>query len=252
MKIFYSEFNRDYTSYTFSYAVYALMDDPEELPAIYDLGFLPFSNDIEDDREIFYLARSLRVNTELFTDSSENRRVDRKLAPLDIRVELLDAAIFDFNDPAFRSFCLTYAAERFGQAMPESRFDYITRRRILSHILRFTAADGKIAGYVFCLIKKNMFHYWFSFFDLEWMKSFPLGKWMMWKSIKWAGENKLTHIYLGTCYGEKALYKVRDFNALSFYDGQVWNEDRDLLKKWAKEDHQILPADRHKLGIGLL
>ena len=249
MKIFFSEHNRDYSTYTFSYAVYALMEKPEDFPLIYDMGFLPYSNDLKEFREIFYLARSLRVDTSQFTDSSENRRVDRKLAPLGIRVELKHVQDLDLADPAFRKFCLDYAETRFsGHAMPPERFDYILSRKILTHVLTFSKEDGTTAGYVFCLLAGGMLHYWFSFFDAELMENFPLGKWMMWKTIQWAREREIKHVYLGTCYGERSLYKVRDFKGLRFFDGIEWNKDMELLKKWCRTDHLDLPADRFKLG----
>ena len=44
------------------------------------------------------------------------------------------------------------------------------------------------------------------------------------------------YIYLGTCYGEKALYKVRDFKGIEFYDGNKWMKDNKILKDLCKSD----------------
>ena len=44
------------------------------------------------------------------------------------------------------------------------------------------------------------------------------------------------YIYLGTCYGEKALYKVRDFKGIEFYDGNKWIKDNKILKDLCKSD----------------
>jgi len=41
-----------------------------------------------------------------------------------------------------------------------------------------------------------------------------------------------------TIYGEKSLYKVRDFKGLSFWDGNTWNQDTKLLKSKCKTDAQ--------------
>jgi len=247
MKIFYSEHIKDYSSYTFSYAVYALMETREELPRIYDMGFLPYSNDITEAGEIFYLARSLRVNLPEFRDSSENRRVDQKLSELALTLELCEAAKFNFKDSEFRKRCLEHAGSRFtGNAINETRFDYILSRKVLSHVFRFFHEGREIAN-ILCLIENDILHYWFAFFDIRYLGDYPIGKWLMWRVIKWAKENGMYRVYLGTCYGEKALYKVRDFKALSFFDGQEWNHDIKKLKNWCKTDEKLLHADRYKL-----
>ena len=83
-----------------------------------------------------------------------------------------------------------------------------------------------------------MLHYWYSFFDVAYLKSHSLGKWMMWRTIHWAKENNLDYVYLGTCYKEKALYKVRDHKGVEFFDGVRWNEDVELLKYLCKKDEE--------------
>jgi arginine-tRNA-protein transferase len=248
MRIFFSEHNKDYSTYTFDYAVYAEMEDPADLPEIYRRGFLPYSNDPDDHREIFYLARSLRVDLAGFSDSSENRRVDRKLDPVGLKLTLNERNSFPADDPGFRHMCLEYAGKRFaGKAMTGERFDYILDRRVLTHIFTFTDPGDRPRGYVFAMIREHVLHYWFSFFDHHILKDLPIGKWMMWRIIRWAAGGGLEQVYLGTCYGEKSLYKVRDFKSLSFFDGSGWNPDMPLLKRWCKADDQLLPADRFKL-----
>jgi arginine-tRNA-protein transferase len=63
---------------------------------------------------------------------------------------------------------------------------------------------------------------------------------MMFSVIKWAADNNLEHVYLGTCYGEKSLYKVRDFKGLRFFDGNKWNDDMKLLKRKCKSDKSFV------------
>jgi hypothetical protein len=57
--------------------------------------------------------------------------------------------------------------------------------------------------------------------------------------IDWAYKNNLKYVYLGTSYGEKSLYKVRDFKGLSFFDGNRWNSDMKLLKNKCKSDKDL-------------
>ena len=66
MKIFFSENNVDYGTYTFNYAIYAQKESMAELTEIYDKGFLPYTGNINIESDLFYLARSLRVDLQNF------------------------------------------------------------------------------------------------------------------------------------------------------------------------------------------
>jgi hypothetical protein len=249
MRIFFSEHNNNYVNYTFDYAVYADAEVPGDFPKIFDMGFLPYSFDVNLTSETFYLCRSVRVDTAVFKPGSENKRVDRKLEPLGIQVEVIEKAKFNYKEPEFQDFCLQYADQRYSaKTMDLERLNYIFERLNGTHFFKFTDKDGKLIGYVLAGIHGNMLHYWFSYFDTYIMTQYPVGKWMMWKLICWAQENGLAYVYLGTCYGEKALYKVRDFNGVSFFDGEFWNPDLDELKSRCKNDHEPLEMDRFKMS----
>ena len=224
----------DYATYTFNYAIYCLKEKQEELPEIYAMGFLPYSNDTDLDREVFYLARSLRVELESFKDSSENRRVVKKIAEMEPSMEVLSAADFDLNEASFLQFCKEFANRRFSEPVSEERLIYIFNNKSVSHVFRFLLG-GNVVGYVISIVENNTLHYWFSFFSLD-FQPYSLGKWMMHSVIKWAAGQNLEYVYLGTCYGEKSLYKVRDFKGLSFFDGNRWNRDMKLLKQKCKRD----------------
>jgi leucyl-tRNA---protein transferase len=247
MKIFFSENNVDYSSYTFSYAIYALREGLEDLSPIYNQGFLPYTGDLSIDGEVFYGARSLRVDLASFTDTSENRRVCRMVEPLDIEIEVIEKSKFDLNDPDFQAFCGNYISERIGDDnMSVERWNYILTKPLGSHIFKFSNNE-KTLGYVLCAVNDTLLHYWFAFFDTNYMKSHSLGKYMMWSLINWAKENGKSHAYLGTAYKPAALYKIRDHRALEFWDGKGWNNDAKLLKAWCQADLEKLPSDRFKL-----
>lgn len=251
MKTFFSEYNTDYSSYTFSYAIYCIKEHQLELSPIYEQGFLPYTGNINLEQDTFYLARSLRVNLENFESSSENRRVNRKAEPLNIRMEVHNKDDFDLNDPAFTRFCQDYAEERFsGGNMDSERLTYVLGREMLTHIISFRSED-RIYGYVFTVMQGGMLHYWFSFYDTQYMRSHSLGKWMMWKVIDWAKQQKLQYVYIGTCYKEKSLYKVRDHKGAEFFDGQKWSQDIGLLKSLCKTDDREKKADLFKEAPGI-
>ena len=237
MKIFRSESFVDYSTYTFNYAIYCIKESQSEIPEIYQQGFLPYSNNIELQFETYYLARSLRVDLNKFKDSSENRRVERKIAEINPSFQVIPVSEFELDQKDFLNFCLNYGKNRFSEGLELERLKYILSANSISHIFEFKVGDKKV-GYVITIIENGTLHYWFSFFDLDYQK-FSLGKHMMFNVIKWASENNLDHVYLGTCYGEKSLYKVRDFIGLSFFDGNQWNDDMKLLKQKCKTDQNF-------------
>ena len=237
MKIFRSESFVDYSTYTFNYAIYCIKENQSEIPEIYKKGFLPYSNNTELQFETYYLARSLRVDLERFQDSSENRRVEKKIIAINPSFKVIPISEFNIDQAEFLDFCLDYGKNRFSEGLELERLKYILATESISHIFEFEIGD-KIAGYILSIIENDTLHYWFSFFDLNFQK-YSLGKHMMFNAIKWAFENDLKHVYLGTCYGEKSLYKVRDFKGLSFFDGNQWNSDMKLLKQKCKLDNSF-------------
>ncbi len=246
MKIFFSESNVNYSTYTFDYAIYCLKESQAELPEMYERGFLPYSGNLSIESDIFYLARSLRVELDRFEDTSENRRVNRLVEPLNISLEVIKKANFDLNSTDFVSLCQAYITQRIGDDnMSIERWQYILSRPMGTHIFKFTS-DGKLLGFVLTVIESDILHYWFAFFDTEYIRSHSLGKWLMWRVIKWAKENGLKYVYLGTAYKASALYKIRDHKGLAFFDGTGWNQDIERLKDLCKNDLEPKSADAFK------
>lgn len=216
------------------------------MPDIYARGFLPYTGDVTLTEDHFYLARSLRIDLSRFATRSENRRVDRKVEPLNIAMQAVARKDFDTSDPAFVRFCQSYAEERFaGGSMSAERLAYVLDRALVSHIFRFTSS-AQTYGYVLAVVADGMLHYWFSFYDTEFMQSHSLGKWMMWRVINWAQQQGLDYVYIGTCYREKSLYKVRDHKGAEFFDGRRWNADTDFLKELCRSDDAAPSADMLK------
>lgn len=238
MKIFRSESFVDYKTYTFNYAIYCIKENQSEIPQIYAKGFLPYSNDVHLHQETYYLARSLRVELSQFKESSENRRVSRKIESLSPSFKVIPIDEFSIDEPAFKDYCLNFASARFSDKISMERLNYILHTKSISHVFEFCIADKKV-GYVISIIKNGTLHYWFAFFDLN-LQEYSLGKWMMFSVIKWAHEQNFSFVYLGTCYGEKSLYKVRDFKGLSYFDGNQWESNMKSLKTKCKQDHEFL------------
>ena len=152
---------------------------------------------------------------------------------------------FDIENNDFLQFCETYILERFPEgAMPMERFKYILNHDITTHVLEFRASNNALLGVIITSQQEQIVHYWFAFFDNSFRENAPIGKWIMWQSIRWAQEQGNQYIYLGTCYGTKSLYKARDFKGVQFFDGEIWNGDLKELKRRVKEDSKERDMDR--------
>lgn len=246
MKIFFSENRVDYSTYTFDYAIYCLKESQNELPEIYEKGFLPYTGNLSIEEDTFYLARSLRVELDRFEDTSENRRVNRLVEPLNIQLEVISKEDFDLNATDFVTLSQEYISQRIGDDnMSMERWHYILSRETGTHIFRFSL-EGKLIGFVFAVLESDMLHYWFAFFNTEYMRSHSLGKWLMWRVIRWAKDHHLKYVYLGTAYKSSALYKIRDHKGLAYFDGYRWNQDVERLKTLCKNDLDPKFADEFK------
>lgn len=245
MKIIYSELPPDYKTYTFPHAVYAQAEAMDDISKIYEQGFLPYSGDITNNAKLFYLCRSLRIEHKSFVDTSENRRVAKKMTQRDIDIHLIPKSEWDHSNSSYTEFFQQYIDKRFATgAMPKDRLRFILNHPLATHFLVYQDKAGKILAIIICSIHQNVLHYWFSFFDSELMDQFPIGKWVMWRTIHWSKDQGYNYTYLGTCYHPKSLYKARDFKGVQFFDGSEWNSDIKELKRRVHEDGQSFDADR--------
>ena len=236
MKIIFEENFIDYNNYKFSYSVNSILDDKDSIENCFHSGFLPFTGDINNTKEIYYLARSIRVNLKDYERLSENNRVIKN-AENKYNIEFTS---YDKNDinlgDVFIDFCISFSKERFSNnSLTKQRVELILNRKNLNKIYTFSI-DKKVVGYVLGYENDNIIHYWFSFYDTTYLKEFPLGKYMMEHLVYYAKEKQKKYIYLGTCYGKKALYKVRDFKGIEFYNGNEWINDLKILKNKCKSD----------------
>ena len=248
MKIFLSEYRHDYTTYTFGYTIYAVYENRADINLLYDGGFLPYTGNISLKTDLYYKSRGVRIDLNRFKDTSENRRVDRKATPLNLKYEIIP--ISEFTAWAtFLAFANEYSHQRIGESkMPAERLEYIINRKYLSHIVKFSSGENTV-GYILAVLTDKIFHYWFSFYDTKYLEqNIPLGKWLMWKGIRIAKELGCTYAYLGNSYLESALYKSRDFNGVEFFDGNGWNSDLEALHHRCSSDKYLKDLDLFKLG----
>lgn len=234
MKLLFSEQNSDYEHYQFPYAIWAVPEDGETPADIFNAGFLPSSRNL--DR--FYLCRQVRVNLAGFKPSSENRRILRKGAGIDVKLVPRDK--FDYT-PERRQFFKTYADIKFGRdTMTFERLDALFASPIISHLLVFTDAEkgGEIGVATLYLEGKSLVFYYYAFYDLNYYAR-NLGMFMMTSAVALFTERGVKNLYLGTCYSDNALYKTQ-FAGAEFFNGFHWSDDLDELKFIIKRDKKDL------------
>jgi hypothetical protein len=117
--------------------------------------------------------------------------------------------------------------------MPRARLETILESGLISSVITYAEGHRGVA-YVLEVADGAMEHFWFSFYDLRYAKQ-SLGLWLMLESIRDAQARGLTHYYLGTVYGEKALYKT-NFEPLEWWNRDQWSRDVKLLRQRERAD----------------
>jgi arginyl-tRNA--protein-N-Asp/Glu arginylyltransferase len=236
MKLIFSEAAPDYSHYIFPYVIWGFPEPGETIPDIFQAGFLPSSRLL--DR--FYMARQIRIRLGDFKPSSENRRILRKCP--DISCELVERRHYDYT-PSRRDAFKDYADQRFGKnVMTCERLDEIFRSPLVTHLLLFKLPDGAIVGtVVLYLHERHLAFYYYAFYDPALFHR-NLGIYMMTSAIQFFASLQFKHLYLGTCYSERALYKTQ-FAGCEFFNGVCWNQSLDQLKLILRRN----PSTKHLL-----
>ena len=205
--------------------------ESEAVEELYELGYLPYSG-TKDTRGIFHSARSSRVVLADFSPTSENRRIAKKFDG-QFTKRRIDAREFE-ADEAFYTFWMSYFAQRHGaNVMPRERLELWLSSGLVTTIIEYRDTERAV-GYVLEIESGPMCHYWFSAYDLALTKQ-SLGLWLMLDCLRDAKDAGLAHYYLGTVYGQKALYKT-NFEPLEWHDGATWSRDLELLKEKSRQE----------------
>ena len=231
MKITRDEFGHEYQTYRFGYCEYAKFEMNDRIADFYEKGFLPYSAD-PAVQGVFYMARSARIALSKFKFSSENRRIRKRFDDM-FSFRTLTIAQTK-KDPRIRALFLDYFKKKHGDiVMPPTRFDAILDTPLPLRVFVYEK-DEELVAAVLEVFDNTFGHFWFSAYDLSYMKQ-SLGMWLMLDGARRAEDDGRTYYYIGTVYGEKALYKT-NLKPLEFWDGSSWNADLPLLKKLARSE----------------
>ncbi len=222
MKLLFSEAQPDYAHYVFPYAIWAFLEAGETPADAFAAGFLPSTRQL--DR--FYLCRNLRVDLTRYVPTSENRRVLRKGAG--VQVALVPRTDFQFS-PERRAFCRRYIDQKFGPSgMSGERLDSLFCSPVTTHVLVFREGTDEIGYVTLYLEGGHMAFYYYAFYALD-HASRSLGMLLMTTAVGLFAQRGCQHLYLGTCYTETALYKTQ-FAGVEFFNGYRWSQSLAELK----------------------
>jgi arginyl-tRNA--protein-N-Asp/Glu arginylyltransferase len=255
MHRFLAEFVNDYSTYSFGYCEYAVPDEGEDVGAVYAAGFLPFSGDVRLREDVFYRARSLRVELARLRFDKKRRYHQRALEKEAVTLKVWDKSAFlKSADASFRKNAFAWLEQRFEQAyLNNERLEYVLGKPFLNTILEARVHNRTVAYALVCRWATG-YHFWYSFYDSNRFPKLSLGKWLMGRSLEWSAEEGLTHAYLGTAYGEKSAYKDQGVQPVAFHDGNAWIDDKDRLA-YLRERDALSPGwrlDLFKENIGRL
>ena len=174
-------------------------------------------------------TRSVRIDLQKFSVSSENRRVLKKNEGLELTVVPLPYAHYhwsigklakDFYTTKFGDG--TFSANKVKEILTDetkSNFNQLLMYKI----------NNEPVGYCVVYSNATLLHYSYPFYNLS--EAQPnLGMGMMLRAIVWAQEQGKKYIYLGSFQRPTDTYKLQ-FAGLEWFDGKNWETDLGKLKK---------------------
>ena len=237
MRTFSTEFKTDYPNYRFGYCNFAERENNENPTPIYASGFLPYSANLNEKRELFYQARSLRIDLNNLGFSKSRRYEQRKFEALNPSlhfhpIETIDANLLQ----SIKCQSLQWIKQRFDPPyVNEARFDYLIAHPLLNTLATVSLNDSPIAHLLICQHPRCL-HYWFAFYNAEAFPQISLGKVIMGHFIQWAAQTQTPYIYLGTAYKPQSAYKYQGITGFEFFDGSGWNRSKEELKERHQTD----------------
>jgi hypothetical protein len=221
VKLVFSEYPAKYEGYVFPYKVWAIEESKDERSVLLNQGFLPSRMKIG----LWYLARSLRIDLQTFTESSENRRVVKNTHVFSCEVQ--EKSAFSLTEEKLH-WVSTFAKE----VAKKAEYSASSVKRIFSsHAsarVMVWLSEGVEVGYSPLMETDRAIFYWHGFHKSDITNS-GLGARMMLEAVKWAKEHGKQYAYLGTVYTNASLYKT-NYKGWQFFNGFRWSNSKEELK----------------------
>lgn len=232
MRFFSREYAVDYPNYRFAYGNFAELEALAELDTLYARGYLPWSAEPEEQRPLFYMARSLRVDlTQL--QMTKKRRYLQRQEPMSRFKRCLHEReqLLQICDAAWVRKITGWMERRFGEAyLSCERIEAILQKPFANTLLEWCDHETPVAWALVCRSESSA-HYWFCFYNPEHPEAQSLGKWLLGDFLEWATSEDLRFGYLGTGYKDRSAYKVHGIRPCAFWDGSGWIDDAARLRQ---------------------
>lgn len=178
-------------------------------------------------------TRSVRIDLNTFKLSSENKRILKKTENLNLFVSPIP---YDHYDWIIHKMGKEFYEQKFGpKVFSAQKIKELITSKEKSNFNRLFIyfTNGQNTGY--CIVRETarILHYCYPFYNLTANSESLLpniGMGMMLRAIIWAQENGKKYIYLGSAQRPSDTYKLQ-FSGLEWFDGKVWKNDLDELKK---------------------
>lgn len=200
------------------------------------------------DRGVMQQTRSLRIDLNHFEQSSENRRIQKKVPGLHVLPTELPLSDYNY---AIGKIAKDFYETKFGagvmsaQKIKEMLTDM--KRSNFNMLLKYTLDEKSDApaGFTICFATKTkpshpnqiepkgpsspLLHYSYPFYDLQTAPK-DMGLAMMITAIQHAKDAGFKYIYLGSLQRSTDVYKLQ-FKGLEWFDGTKWSNDLEEAKK---------------------
>ena len=184
-------------------------------------------------RGYFTQTRSLRIDLSIYKETSENRRVLRKMENIKIEINPLPFKDYHWS---IHKLAKDFYTTKFGK----DTFSANKVKELLTNhdksnfntLLVLKNEKGQPIGYCIALLTKNILHYSYPFY-IESRTNPSIGLGMMTKVVSYAKEEGLKYIYLGSLQRPTDTYKLQ-FEGGEWFDGKKWQIDLNPLKEILK------------------
>jgi arginyl-tRNA--protein-N-Asp/Glu arginylyltransferase len=198
----------------------------KKIESMYDRGYV-FTR---LDKGVMNQTRSFRVDMSKFELSSENRRILKKNADIEVVSESIPYAGYtwqigklakDFYEKFGDN---VFTANKIKEVMTDAKKSNFNELLVFSR-------EKEPVGYAICYENDSIIHYSYPFYDLAASKDIGLG--MMLKLLEWAKNNAVKYVYLGSLQRPTDTYKLQ-FKGGEWFDGERWQSDYTELKEILK------------------
>ena len=224
MKYLFSEVDHNYTTYTYPYEVWCVLDEGEVPADALENGFLTASTELSLNK--FYLCRSGRVDLSKFYIDRRAKQILNKAVQL--RGSVLSSLSSDQYVEIQQLASQYFAHVQINPARRYRNFMAMLTSKFSTRIFVLYDANDSIVGALPILISRRSAELGILTYDRN-LRGIHIGSILLTSAILAMKNEDLDYVYVGSCYTSNGLYKTR-FMGFEFYNGRIWSNNREELK----------------------